>query len=562
MEAMPSDIGHITRTVEILSILLADASFWAGLGAVFVFSWARFNERQLDEEETDPPLAVRSFTTRFRYQLAAITYTGCYSIIYLLLIVLGTLPASQRLLISLIGTIEGKDIGTPAWAAMVATAILPAFKLFNNLDQRIRVALQRFASIPLKARHLADEIVVGLTTLNTSTNNPVAPYGAATYASVQDYIERLKASPRLSAQKAYRQFFSKYQHIFESLNKKCKALSVTASMTEQPNAPLQEQWEFVVRRLSRLVACSVLHVESDEFKAREVLYNELGIPGIQASSWRFTTSQILLGALTMISAVVLGIVGSAAYKVVTFPSTEISLSLILAISYQSLLVGALAIPMFILPLVYAAGVQMYLLDRQQMGDPLEWHELLLARIFTFCMSYALALLPAMIVAAIAARRDGGSVDFLVWAPWAIPPAAVATLFVIVSTVTWTHSRVLNTAMDFVSHASVAWLTTRLAMLLADAAGLQADVAFGVPPGTIAFVAPTTAFFVSGTMGALQCNISRHGYADGPSGPARAEANVASRPDVQMDEVLACRESSAASHIGGSCPGERQPALVG
>lgn len=115
----------------VLSVLLADPSFWIGLSAVWMFGWTRFNDRRWDEEEVDPRIPTRSFTTRFRYQLAALTYTGTHGLLFVALIVLGSFPFSRRLVVEFIGAIEGKDIGTPAWAAMAVTAVLPALPVFQ-----------------------------------------------------------------------------------------------------------------------------------------------------------------------------------------------------------------------------------------------------------------------------------------------------------------------------------------------------------------------------------------------------------------------------------------------
>lgn len=519
---------YLAQIIQTWGLLLGDVSFWIGLTAVVTFSWTRFNERQTDESEIDPPIPSRSFTTRFRYQLAAVTYAGSYGFVYVILIVLGTIPAFQGVLKDYIGAIEGKDIGTPAWAAMAVTAILPAFKIFRAADQRLRTVLQDFASIPLKARGLADELLQGLAATLATTEDTEATGYPPLYRALLDCIDQLKTSPRLRARRAYTQFFAQYQSIQDNAEKSLESSAVASGGPESLISG--GQWKVLTNRIARLITCAILQVEADEFHARRVLRDELGISGVHPARWRFTLSQVVLGIFTIVAAVVVGLVVSSLYSATTYQSTNVSSTLVLAIARQAVLIGLLAVPMFVLPLIFAAGVQMYLLDRQQLGNSLEWHELLLARVLTFCVAYGFALLPALIFAAIGAHIwDGGSVKILVWAPWAIPPAAAATLFVVLSTVNPTGSRSANAAVDFGAHAILAFGTSHLAMSLARAAGWVPDVSFELPTGTIAVVGPITAAFTAGALGALQGSVSRRTYYGEDAGR--------SAPDVQAIPAL-------------------------
>jgi hypothetical protein len=509
---MPVEPDYIARSVEILGVLLADPSFWIGFVAVGGFSLGRFNERKHDDSEIDPPVLTRSFTTRFRYYLAAATYTATYWAIYLMLIVVGSIPFFQEYLIQLIGTIEGKDIGTPAWAAMVITAVVPAIPRLRGLDHWLRETLQEFASIPLKARRLAEEIVSGLISAGMD--------GADRYDELRDQINRLTTLPKLRKQRAYAQFFAQYKSIRENLDRQHDALLSVAD-SEDKAGRSSALWNGLTDRLARLIACSVLQTESDEFAARKILKDDIGNRGVALPSWRFTNSQILVAAVTVVLAAAVGLLISSAYVSMTYFQTNGTTDLVLAIAGHAIPICVLALPMFLLPLVYAAGVQMYLLDREELGDPLEWHEKLLAHVFTFGMSYGLALLPLMIVAAIVAHRwDGGSVNILIWAPWAVPPAAAATLFVIASTAKWTNSPGFNMAVDGAFHAAVTFFTSYAAMVMATLAGFKPDLIVGVPPGTIAAITPITMAFIGGAFGAVQCNISRHGHprTQRPAGP--------------------------------------------
>src|SRR5262245_16188663 len=143
----------------VLGHILSDIPFWTGLVSVLLFAYGRFNVSLPDTDELSPPLTPRSFTTAFRFQLAAATYVGFYVAVYMGLLFTGSFPALQRFLIPLFGEVQtqGEAIGTPAWAALVAMAF-PALPRFSGVDDRLRLILQDFASIPSKARMLAQEI--------------------------------------------------------------------------------------------------------------------------------------------------------------------------------------------------------------------------------------------------------------------------------------------------------------------------------------------------------------------------------------------------------------------
>lgn len=498
----------------ILGVLLADPSFWIGLVAVGMFGWTRFNDRQWDEEEIDPRIPTRSFTTRFRYHLAALTYTGAYGILYVALIVLGSFPFSQRLLVEFIGTIEGKDIGTPAWAAMAVTAVLPALPFFKRLDQGLRARFHNFASIPLKVRHLADEILAGL----TRAPGAAAHGGRKVYASLEDCVKRLKTSPRLSAARDYGDFFARYRSVQEDLAEQVEGAASDDNGRAHAERVSSAQWQSVNKRLSRLIACAVLHVERDEFAARDVLSSELAIPRISPGRWRFTLNQIALGGFAVVLAVFAGFGGGGLVEVHSYQSfagdatvPQIAVTLLASV----FMIGVLAIPIFVLPVIFAAGVQMYLLDRKQFGLRLEWHDLLLARVVTFLGAYLAALLPALVMAAIHAHfRDDDAapmaqaVPIAHWLPWALPPAAMATLFVIQSTFGLTASKSVNGAIDFAAHAAVAVAATMAAYWLSMLAGFQPETALGVPSQSFLRIAVMTAALTGGTLGAVECAVSR------------------------------------------------------
>jgi hypothetical protein len=67
---------------------------------------------------------------------------------------------------------------------------------------------------------------------------------------------------------------------------------------------------------------------------------------------------------------------------------------------------------------------------------------------------------------------------------------------------------LNAVVDFLTHATMALLTTWVALNLSKAAGIEPEAFFGLPADTFDFVAEVTAVVTGGTLGALQCGVSR------------------------------------------------------
>src|SRR5262245_55793353 len=90
----------------VLGHILSDIPFWTGLVSVLLFAYGRFNVSLPDTDELSPPLTPRSFTTAFRFQLAAATYVGFYVAVYMGLLFTGSFPALQRFLIPLFGELK------------------------------------------------------------------------------------------------------------------------------------------------------------------------------------------------------------------------------------------------------------------------------------------------------------------------------------------------------------------------------------------------------------------------------------------------------------------------
>jgi hypothetical protein len=258
-------------------------------------------------------------------------------------------------------------------------------------------------------------------------------------------------------------------------------------------------------------------VERDEYDARDVLAKELKIPHIAAGNWRFTFNQIALGGLAVVLAILIGLAVGAYMTAASIGirSENAQAQVLLAMYRQCATIGILAGPMFVLAIMFAAGVQMYLLDRRQFGQPLEWQDLALSRIVTFAGAFLVALLPALIVGAIRARFGHYELSVMVWLPWAIPPAAVATLFIALSSYPLTPHPTLNAAIDFLAHAAVGAAATVIAVRMSTLAGFNALQSFRVFPELFTQMAVMTAALAGGTLGCIECAVSRPSHLPAP-----------------------------------------------
>ena len=166
---------NVTEFLTTLGESLGYPAFWIGLFLVGLFAHNRFAQSKVLAGIDDPQVEPRSFTTRFRYFLSAFAYVGYFEFFYGLLVGIGSLPVLQVFLTEWIGsldiaasstTVEGSnatEIGTPAWAVLFVTAALPSAPGFARFDGKVLRALHNFASIPHKARGLANEFLDNLT---------------------------------------------------------------------------------------------------------------------------------------------------------------------------------------------------------------------------------------------------------------------------------------------------------------------------------------------------------------------------------------------------------------
>jgi hypothetical protein len=513
------------KLLATIDTTLGDLSFWIGLVVVFIFARERFGQTQLEADELELPVPVRSFTTRFRYNFAAFVYGGLYSAIYGALICLGAFPNVQDVIKQWFGTIgiEQKiQIGTPIGAAMLTISVLPSIPFVRNWDNGVRSTLREFASIPLKARYIADLIVdhvartIGLSAAYdgdpTKAPEELVRRKLQIFDRLKEMIRKLQNGNRLRAARQYDLYFSKFRNIEESIDD-----SVSKIRSDIGSAP--GSWTFLIdqvdsmnRRMSRYLVSALLIVETDEYSALKVVSDELKVANLPESAWRFKSSQIALGMVNVLAAALIGSV-TAAMIMMVLSNDRIDPAFLPLFFEVCMVLSIVLVPMYVTPLIFAAGAEMYIIDRGTFGDDLEWDERLLSIFLTFlgCLGSALAL--TVVTGVLATHALGKSLDLLQVLPWALPPAAVAMSFFVTSRTRALWKRSANAGADFVIHASVATATALIAQRLSLAAGLTYQGETPFLDGLIyALTEPlpmlTVAALIGGSLGTIQCAISR------------------------------------------------------
>jgi hypothetical protein len=524
----------ISQTLDLYSIVVAtvqDISFWTGLATVFAFSQGRFSEKQGDEEETDPPLPNRYFTSRFRYYGSAALYSGVFAAIYCALIVVGSVPALQGNLKVIFGSLAGSapsaddEIGTPAWAAMLVMVIAPAIPWVKKHEAALRLWLQEFSDIPFKARQLADET---LSTLLASMNVDDGTDGADVptlfelFARLELLQGRLGATGRPKLDQGYKRFFKEHSELLAKTKGKIKAMHAEFEAQQgaarparanrrrqaEPDAgriepaAFREQLVQLVKRYARLLICAALWLEGEEYNVRETLRGAPHLTAFRTAEFRFTKGQVFLG---LVAVTVAGLTVGAACDIalVAILTDEPKVTYFDVLDYR--IVWALMESFaFILPLLFAAAIRLYLIDlRIHRGQALEWQTVCVAIILAFLACWGLAALPTVLVQTVKGAQAGVSLDLTFALLLAVPPAVVNASFVGLSGARLKLTKGRRALLDF---ATFGVIGGACAVLIFAFQQLRAGVDYPFLEGYAADIA--TIFVVSGLFGALQCSISR------------------------------------------------------
>ena len=503
----------VRRTLE---QSLAEPSFWVGMVLVFLFAQSRFQVTKMGGDEIDPPVAARSFTTRFRYFVAAATYVGVYEFIFCALLSIGSFPFLQKLLTSVIGSleVEGQQIGSPAWAALVTTSLLPSLPGFSGADDRLRDFLHEFASIPATARQVGNDLLKSLRARLAAGSEAEREDDLRQIQLAREAFDtigaRARALRRLSntrAARGYQRFFDKYQTYWKSLEDELSQLEKTVK-GQAVEPIIRDRVLAMPNKAARYVACATLLVEDSEYLARQRLMNVFGLKDMNVVGWQFRLVQFFISAVCVALGTLAGAL-AASWIANGLAGDPDPLRNALAQTPRYVTWILYTVPMFTLPLIFAAGVRMYLTDLSEFGeDTLEWEDRLAAGIITFVGAYGLSCLPLLIAEALTATPQAGvRLEHIL--PWGFAPAAFAVIFMLMSAQQLAgtgsfRARAANVLTDIVAHAAPVALLSYVA------------AAYLNTPRSFALTSALTMGFIAALLGPIQCSISRrHIYGDSP-----------------------------------------------
>lgn len=479
--------------VATLGQSISDSAFWVGFVLVAVFALNRFAITDSSSDESDPPLNARSFTTRFRYYLSAATYVVCFEFAFGVLVGIGSFPFLQELLIQWIGALDtagdAEKVGTPAWAALVVTTLLPAAPGFSKVDGKIRRTLHEFASIPHKARGLAKEIVRHLGERDGTREKSEQLrwlFGA------MDDLKTESRNPHNSA--AYVAFFTRYANVLEQARRKKGKL-------EQQKAPLDDL-EQAVDNAARFLSCALLLSESSERNVRSAVRDtlQLDLPRLR---FDFNFKQIILGLVLVLALTFAAGVVTLGLALPEF--SDISMPMIGFVASWLPYSALMLLPAFI----FAAGVQLYFMDRRQYQLKVQLEDKMLALIGLFVLTFGIGILPPLL--GMSWREDLPAFWYMQVLPFGLTPAVVAVLFYLLATRRFFRSTGLQVAFDLGVFAAVAGFVTWCATKIAFHFELSIPEVSKIDEFTndIALrVFPATSAVLIGVVGTLQCLISR------------------------------------------------------
>lgn len=464
-------------------------AFWAGTLFIAFFALTRFIGQSQPLAYFDPPIPNRHFTTRFRYYLAACVYVLFMVCVYSGLVFIQSFPDVIERLGPLIGPMEDVISARTGFAAVVVAALITVFILpvigpLVAVDEKVRDLLHNFASLPEKAWMIASQIVEGVDGRKFDDEDRVASLprellldddawsDPRVYLAIREKLDRLiaqgpKGSPR------YRRFFIRQRHHIDQLDEGFDILHGEFQFTATSRAFYEREMTKLVERISLLFACAVLKIEVDEFKAATLLKNRLNIRGVVVPQFRFTAVQVLwaVGIIGVASVVGMALATFVLHEIETIASanavrvegatgaaTYLSrANLVEAYQVTSNMVtfalqwNVVTVTLYLLPLMLAVGVQLYITDRRLYGLGGAFRERLLATIFTTVFAFLICAIPLLLAASLSspdAIEANQQINLGLILPWAFGPTAFATAFVFLSNRGLTKSRTFNALVDF------------------------------------------------------------------------------------------------------------------
>lgn len=515
---------------ETLNRSISDISFWIGLVSLCLFARSRFAVSLPDGDDLSPPIPSRSFTTRFRYEVASFTYIGVYVFLYFILLLVGSYPTLQEWLTRWVGElqIEGQAIGTPMWASLAASTLLPSAPGFKTADDVFREMLHDFASIPRKARLIAHEIRSAIDAdiggfpesaipknpedANLAFYNEMAKFQARRFEWLKQVKEALEVR---DGGKDYVHFFSEHAQVWEAFESEFDAVP-------QRFADLKAARYFVShlaksnKRASRYIVCAMLHVEPTEYRVRTRL-NGFGL-SMASPGFELKTGHLFIASVTVLLMSLLGYMAAAwLYAVDTARDPAAFLASDLDTYF---LWTVLAVMMYMLPIILAAGSHLYIIDRSDLIDPqdnLTTADRISIIMLTFIGSMGLAFISLLCFISIRAAVEGRTtldIQMLQILPWTLPAAGVAVTFLVMTLVGRVGNRAVQMVLDLLAHGTVAVLMGYVAVYLATLAGATFAT---LEPGLIWYFATISTGITGASVGVVLCMLTRRRI---PSGSER------------------------------------------
>jgi hypothetical protein len=520
--------------IKTLGQSLSYPTFWVGFFLVALFAHSRFASSEAGSEKEDPRVRSRSFTTRFRYGLSAIVYIVFFEFGYGLLVGIGSFPFLQGILEKWIGSLQispdpEATVGTPTWATLMVTAVLPATPGFDGADRKFRRALHNFASIPYKAQGLAREILENLPVefFNSTRNlDPEeheeeeirAKHEAQQLSWSLEAVEQLQDST-VSGNNAnsYRKFFEfDYRDIWNDIRQKKKHMEKWLDSPESVAPVVSRERGILLTSASRFLSCALLLNESSERTARGLIRDKLGIESLPRLKFDFKLEQIYISILL---ALILTFIGGLVALGFVLPDKwdGITGDMVKAIVFW---LPFTALTM-VVPFIFAAGIRLYFMDRIQSGREVLFEDQLLGVIYLFMFTFAVGVIPTLL-GMVTGNYDLDKNWVMQVMPSGATPAVVAVLFYFLSSRHLFKVQWIDAALDVVIFSVAAGIMAWLTAVVAIKAGLDIEITMkidGITNEVLLVVSPVTHAVMVGVIGAIQCLISRASL----MAPAEAES---------------------------------------
>lgn len=565
----------LTTVLQNFGQSISEVSFWIGAGSVLLFSQNRFRIQSTPPDTLDPPVHARSLTTRFRYGIGQFTYMSIYWAVFVVLVCCGSIPEFQKLLVKLLGqaVLDGKDpVASPTWAALVATAVLPSVPGFNVIDRKLRTFLHDISSIPTKGHHLAKDILNAV--LAEQTSPPAA------YETLCRVMEGLATRDLTTRVRLFSAFRREHQEFLEDIHRKFSTsrikpagqdLRINREESENQTAPRpsdrkeneaeQVYLQELLLKFCRFLSCALLSSQPDEQTARKRL-TQLGIK-LDQQGWQFRIQQIfvsmvVVSLVTLASGfIVTGITVLAKHFQWFSPAGDLAGSTAVvgtiawagAISSTMLEWVIFAVPMFTLPLVFTAGIKLYLVDRERYASDLNtktlpWEDRFLINTLVFSGSFFLACFPVLLRIShlITDQTNPAIIPAMVTGTlvWGLPPALFALIFIKRTSIRFgptTRNSWWRFFGNFLWHGlPVGLLSIFLVLIFIRPVQGESSPFHPITPFLMRIMIGCVGLLVAGLLGAINCYISRDELArerpeddeepvpEGSSAPDQASAN--------------------------------------